>query len=132
MSMPTKGRAHERGSQARALLERGCLTAEKGAFGRALNLFLRAANLGSVEAQVNAANLYDEGKGVRKDRTAARYWYRRAVARGSSEAAYNLAVSYRQRGIVRWAAFWFERARQLGDEDAAAELDNLRRRGLVP
>ena len=71
------------------------------------------------------ANIYDAGDGVRSDFQAARYWYRRAIDRGSSEAAYNLAVSYLNRDNSRWARYWLLVAEKLGDEDARELLEKL-------
>lgn len=107
---------------ARAELEHGCDLEEQGQFKLALQFYLKAAKYGSVEAQVNLANLYDEGKGCQKNSERAVYWYKRAVESGSPEAAYNLGVHYRQHGKPRRAKYWLERAVEMGDEDARQEI----------
>ena len=81
--------------------------------------------MGNLEAQVNLANLYDEGGGVRENFDKARHWYKRAVSRGSPEAAYNLGMSYLNRGHVRWAEYWLHVAKSMGDKDADEQLRRL-------
>jgi TPR repeat protein len=106
-------------------LERGCDFEERRRFSLAFKSYLIAAKIGNAEAQVNLANLYDEGKGCKRSDERAVYWYKRAVRGGSAEAAYNLGVHYQHLGSVRWARYWFERAAGLGDKDAKQELGNL-------
>ena len=108
---------------ARETLEAGCYAYEDGNVSKAARLFLKAARMGSTEAQVNLANILDrDGKSSASDFNRARYWYKRAIQKGSAEGAYNLAVSYRLRGNGRMDGFWLERAARMGDEDAIDEL----------
>ncbi|MCP5198051.1 MAG: sel1 repeat family protein [Gammaproteobacteria bacterium] len=106
----------------RMYLEHGCDLYEGGKLHEAFLAFHRAAKLGNPEAQVNLGNLYDAGQGVEQDRKRAAYWYKRAIKKEIPEAAYNLAISYKQQGKIRWAQFWFKRASEMGDEDAMNEL----------
>ncbi|MCX7066078.1 MAG: tetratricopeptide repeat protein [Methylococcales bacterium] len=108
----------------RAELEHGCDLYEEGKLEEAFLVFYQAAKLGNPQAQVNLANLYDDAKGVERDRKLAVYWYKRAIKKGLPYAAYNLAVSYRQQSKLKWALFWFKRASEMGDEDAKFEVDN--------
>jgi hypothetical protein len=117
---------------ARRELERGCDLYERGQKKRAFSAFLAAAKLGNVEAQVNLANLYDSGEGVRRNIRAAKYWYRRAVRNGSAEGAYNLSITYENLGQSRWQHYWLRVASQLGDKDARKKLKDLRRSTVVP
>ena len=103
-------------SAARLELERGCDLEDQGQFKLAIKHYLKAARLGSPEAQVNLANLYDEGTGCEKNLEQAVYWYKRAVKLGSPQAANNLAQHYRQLGKLRWARYWLDRAAQMGYE----------------
>lgn len=114
-------------SNARLDLERGCDFEERRQFKSAHKSYSSAAKAGSVEAQVNLANLYDQGKGCKQDFAKAVHWYKRAVDSGSAEAAHNLGTHYQRRGVMRWARHWFERAAALGDADAKEELRGLRR-----
>ncbi|GLQ99729.1 hypothetical protein GCM10007863_41490 [Dyella mobilis] len=107
------------------MLEEACDLFESGERTRSVKLFLRAAKLGSPEAQVNLANLYDEGDGVRADFDKARHWYKRAIAAGCAEAAHNLGVGYFNGGNARWARHWLLVAKSMGDEDAEEWLGRL-------
>ncbi len=104
--------------QGRAELERGCLLYEEEQFKDALNAFVVAAELGDANAQVNLANMLDSGEGGVLDHSRARYWYKKAIAQGAPEAAYNLAISYQQQGNTRWFNYWIRKSAQMGDEDA--------------
>jgi TPR repeat protein len=81
--------------------------------------------MGNLEAQTNLGNIYDDGDGVRASFDKARYWYRRAIARGSPDAAYNLGISYLNRGNARWGIYWLKVARAWGDELADERLVDL-------
>jgi TPR repeat protein len=111
--------------EARQLLESACELFESGERKKAVKVFLKAASMGSTEAQVNVANIYDDGDGVKSDFVKARYWYKRAISGGSPEAAYNLGVSYLNRGDARWAKHWLSIAKVMGDEDAPEQLKRL-------
>ncbi|HUB88266.1 MAG TPA: tetratricopeptide repeat protein [Dyella sp.] len=111
--------------EARKLLEDACDLFESGERSRSIKLFLTAASEGSREAQVNLANIYDEGDGVKVSFDKARYWYKRAIAGGCPEAAYNLGISYLNRGDTRWAGYWLRVAKSMGDEDAGEKLKQL-------
>jgi TPR repeat protein len=82
----------------------------------ALRLFKLAARMGSPEAQVNLANLYDDGSSQSDAFARARYWYKRAWRSGLAEGAYNLAISYRQRGFTAAYDRWLLRAGDLSRE----------------
>lgn len=110
---------------ARKALEDGCDFFERGDFRRAARRFLVAAKAGFPEAQVNLANLYDCGEGVRKDFSKAAYWYRKAIKAGCCYGASGLASSYRDRGQIRWAVFWFRKAISMGDDWAQEDLSEL-------
>ncbi|GLQ90251.1 hypothetical protein [Dyella flagellata] len=58
---------------ARVMLENACDLFESGERRKSVKLFLKAASMGSLEAQVNLANLYDEGDGVKESFEKARY-----------------------------------------------------------
>jgi TPR repeat protein len=109
----------------RDALEEACDLYEQGDFKNALAKFREAAVQGSLQAQINLGNMFDAGEGVEKNFAAAVRCYKVASKKGSAEAAFNLAVSYRNRGQIRWARFWFQRASELGDADAIGELDKI-------
>jgi TPR repeat protein len=109
----------------RQWLEEACELFESGERTKSIKLFLKAASEGVPEAQVNLANIYDEGDGVKRDFEKARYWYKRAIKHGAPEAAYNLGVSYLNRGEMRWAKYWLTTAKSMGDDDAAEQLNRI-------
>ena len=109
-------------SNPRQWLEEACALFEAGDRTRSIELFQKAASEGNPQAQVNLANIYDDGDGVPRDFDKARYWYKRAIRNGMPEAAYNLGVSYMARGDKRWAIHWLKVARAMGDIDAAELL----------
>lgn len=117
--------ATSRQSDPRKVLEAACDLYESGERRRSIKLFKQAAADGVTEAQVNLANIYDAGDGVKRDFEAARYWYKRAIDQGSPEAAYNLGISYLNRDNFRWARYWLLIAEKLGDEDAKELLAGL-------
>ncbi len=55
---------------------------------------LSAAKAGNLEAQVQAAYAYSEGKGVARDEKQALAWYRKAALEGDSEALWKCAEAY--------------------------------------
>lgn len=115
----------KRATGARNALENACDLFESGERKRSIKLFMKAASMGSLEAQVNLANLYDEGDGLKEIFDKVRYWYKRAISGGCPDAAYNLGVSYLNRGYVRWAKHWLCMAEAMGADDAAYLLRRL-------
>lgn len=110
---------------ARAFLEAACILYDANERKESIQMFLKAASLGSLEAQVNLANIYDDGDGVHVNLGKARYWYKRAIRGGSSEAAYNLGISYKNKGDYRWSKYWLEKARDMGDDDAEEQIHEI-------
>lgn len=53
---------------------------------KAFHLFSLAANAGHATAQFNLGVCYDEGAGVKEDKSMATFWYRKAAAQGFSAA----------------------------------------------
>lgn len=103
-------------------LELGCADYERRAFESAAQHFKIASKRGNSEAQVNLGNMYDAGEGVELDAKLAVHYYKLAVRKGIPEAAYNLAISYRQHGKLYWANYWLQRAKKMGDVDAAEAM----------
>lgn len=95
---------------------------EEGKMHDAFRLMLAAAKLGNVSAQVNVGNYYDDGQGVRRNRSAALYWFKRAYRRGDSTAAHNIGVVWRNAGNMKRSIFWFSRAVNLGDPESNLDL----------
>lgn len=96
---------------------------------RAYELYRRAANLGSDEAQVNIAFQLLTGKGVAEDRTKAAAWFARAADAGNPLAQYNLGLMYEKGfGVEQNKDFAMELYRvaaSQGHKTAIARLDAL-------
>jgi TPR repeat protein len=95
---------------------------DKGKFRSAFRLYLAAAKAGDRGSQLNVGNYYDGGKGVRQNRAAAMYWFKRAYRRGDCSAAHNIGVMWRNDQKFKRALAWFERAVKLGDDESNLEI----------
>jgi len=109
-------------AKAAALFVRADTSEDNGDLHLAFRLMLAAAKLGDRGAQVNVGNYYDDGKVVRRNRTAALYWYKRAYHKGDACAAHNIGVLWRNEQKPRRALEWFFRAVKLGDDGANLEI----------
>jgi TPR repeat protein len=105
-----------RRSKASALFERADAQWKRGAHRSAFRLFLKAAKVGDRGSQVNVGYFYDRGIGVRRNRDAAVYWYKRAYRRGDSCGATNIGTIYRDEHKISHALSWFRKAVRLGDD----------------
>lgn len=95
---------------------------ENGKMGAAFRLMLAAAKLGNPSAQINVGNYYDDGRGVRRNRSAALYWFKRAYRRRDSTAAHNIGCVWRREGKSLRSLYWFFRAVKLGDEESNLDI----------
>ncbi len=95
---------------------------ERGNVRTAFRLMLAAAKLGNTSAQINLGNYYYDDRGVRRNRSAALYWFRRAHKRGYSTAAHNIGVVWRKEGNQRRSLYWFSRAVKLGDDESNLDI----------
>ncbi len=86
----------------------------------------RAAELGSTQAMLNIAALYNAGVGVERDTLVTLQWYERAVEAGSVTAMRRLANSYREgTGVpqdLKRAAELYQMAADQGNLDAMCRL----------
>ncbi len=111
-----------RKSRASNLFVRADKQDERGKKRSAFRLMLAAAKLGDTGAQTNVGNYYADGNGVRRNRSAALYWYKRAYRRGDYCAANNIGVLWRDEKKLQRALSWFLRAVKLGDDEANLEI----------
>jgi TPR repeat protein len=109
-------------SKASELFERGFKEWKRKNLRPALRLFLAAAQAGDKGAQVNVGYFYDKGIGIRRNRSTALYWYKRAYRRGDSGAANNIATICRDEQKMKWALSWFKKAVNLGDDGSNLEI----------
>src|SRR5882757_6650058 len=107
---------------AEQLFIRAAKQEENGQLRAAFRLYLAAAKAGDTSCQLNIGNFYDAGTGVRRNRSAALYWYKRAYRRGDSCAANNIGVMWRNDKQPKRALGWFQKAVHMGDEEANLEI----------
>ena len=89
---------------------------------KAARLYLAGAKAGDSGCQLNVGNLYDAGRGVRRDRDAALHWYKRAYRQGSASAAHNIGVTWRNENKFTRALGWFKKAVAMGDAESNLEI----------
>ena len=81
-----------------------------------------AAELGDAQAQFFRGIMYEEGKGVPRDREEAVKWYRQAAEQGHVQAQSHLAVSYELgEGVQKdkeEAVKWYRQVAEQGDAEA--------------
>ena len=73
MAKSTSSEKRPRKSKTDDLFMRADKLADEGDFKSAFRLFLAAAKAGDSSCQINLGNFYDDGKGVRRNRSAAMY-----------------------------------------------------------
>lgn len=92
----------------------------------AFRLFLLIADeIGEETALSTTGYFYDNGIGVRRNKTKAMYWYKRAYRAGSGTAAINVGLMFRQRGEATTALRWFRRALVIGEHEAALNIAQI-------
>ncbi len=100
---------------------------DRGEFARARTLFEAGAQLGHQGCRLNLGVLLEAGLGGRASVSEALKWYKRSFRQcPDSASALNIADAYwrKVRNIGR-ADFWFQRAVELGDGDAAVEYAEM-------
>lgn len=95
---------------------------DQGKLEPAFKLFLEAAKAGDAGAEQNVGYFYDRGLGVRRNRTKALHWYRRAYRHGYPSAATNIGTVWMDSREPRRGLLWFRRAVKMGDDDANLEI----------
>jgi TPR repeat protein len=114
-----------RQSKAIELFIRADKQQELGKLRSAFRLFLAAAKLGEPSCQARLGSIYADGIGVKPNRKAALYWYRRASQQGEGSAAFNLGIVFRDEENFKDALLWFQRAVALGVVDANLEIAKI-------
>jgi TPR repeat protein len=99
-----------------------------------LELAFKLFSIGAVQGldgcMLDLGYFFDEGIGIPIDKQQAMHWYKKAYRRGSSAAASNIAILYREKGRLNYTAQWFQRAARLNDGDAEVELAKLYMAGI--
>jgi len=100
----------------------GVALEEAAEYENAIKFYEFAARRGHDGAQLNLGNILDDK--VEPPRPAeARKWYKLAVAKDYSPAAWNLALHYKKYGQKALYERWLRKAALMGDEDAIEALE---------
>lgn len=87
----------------------------------------KLAETGNTEGMYNLGLMYQRGYGTAEDPESAYKWYRKAAEAGDPDGAYMTGWCLEnQYGCADPAADWYQRAAELGSEQAAEALDRLR------
>lgn len=98
---------------------------EGGDYSRSFELFLELAEDGDLDSMTRLAIMYFDGVGVRKNYRKSMLWDKRAAAKGSCVAMFNLAITYRARSEYVKAVYWLKKSLKYGNGDAALELAKI-------
>jgi uncharacterized protein len=90
---------------------------------------LKAAEAGSVDAQVETATGFYLGRGAAKEMGLAAQWYRQAAKGGDAGAQYLIASMY-EHGLgvprdLRLARYWYEQCARAGDVAAPGKVREI-------
>ena len=95
----------------------------------ALPIFEKLANSGVARAQYLLAKIYNSGILLPRDDAVALRWFSEAAQQGDVNSAFNLAQMFLggEGTVVSYdkAYFWLRRARDLGDEESAEQINDL-------
>ena len=81
-----------------------------------------SAEQGNATAQVALSNLLSTGDGISRNFESAIFWAKKAIAQGSSSAAFNLGTIYRDQNKRKMALRWYKQAASMGDNDALLQI----------
>ena len=107
-------------------LEDGLTSIDQRDYATAVGLLQPLAENGNAEAQINLANMYFDGNGVRQDYAQAVSWYPRAADQGNTDAQIALGFLYKYGEGVRFdyvqSYKWFDLAGSTPDRDIVATM----------
>lgn len=92
---------------------------------KAMGWYRKAAEQGYAPAEYNLGLMYAQGEGAKRDPAMAKKWFRRAADHGSVEAQVKLAEIAIVSGNDEEAFFWFSKAAEQDDADAAFNVGSL-------
>lgn len=117
-----------------AMRSLGALDLRDQDYAQALTRFKEAATAGSLEARIDAGQLYEQGQGTPRDAEMAHCLYRTAAEAGSLRGMLIMGRSYQGGiGVSRdydEAEEWYRKAERLGSPEAMQALGELYRNGL--
>ena len=98
---------------------------------KAMELWLRAGQLGHSKAYYNLANSYFDGDGVERDLKKAKYYWELAALGGEVIARHNLGTFEAQNGNMRRAVKHWMIAAGAGDDKSLEKVREFKRIGLA-
>ena len=98
---------------------------------KAIELWLRAGELGCAEAYHNLGNSYNFGMGVEVDKKKAKYYWELAAMNGDAYARHNLGCLDAQAGNLHRAMKHFILAGKAGDKESLEKVKQGFMTGLV-
>lgn len=98
---------------------------ENGNFEQSFAIFLALAEAGCTYSMLRVASMYSCGEGVACNYDKAIEWELEAAERGELSALLNLGISYRMKGDMLKAKYWFEKSMEAGEGSGALELAKL-------
>ena len=124
-------------AQARRYNQMGKELEEKDLYDNAVKWYIKAAEMGNADAQVNLGVFYQLGHAVKQDYAKALEWFTKAAQKGDAGAQYLTANAlYNNRGAPptmtaeerkTHALYWYKKSAEGGDEGAKAELAKIER-----
>jgi|GEM_PF-427138 len=93
---------------------------------KALECYLKAAELGNANAQFNIGAIYEHGLGVKKDNAKAIEWYLKSAEQGNVEAQLHISDMYLDKSDFKQAAKWLKKAAAQGDENAKVKINGVK------
>ena len=94
-------------------------------YDKALELFVRAGNLGLAAGYCNVGHAYSNGKGVDIDEKKAKHYYELAAMAGEIYARYNLGVDEEDAGNMNRALKHYMIAAEGGEPDSLKQIQKL-------
>lgn len=101
-----------------------------GNMGEALSQYKIAALAGYAPAQTRLGYLFEQGKGVPKDKSSAQEWYLKAAKQADALAQYHLACLFHETRNYSEAVHWHTEAANRGNTVSQYELALLYEAGL--
>ncbi|EJK69411.1 hypothetical protein THAOC_09337 [Thalassiosira oceanica] len=98
---------------------------------KAVELWTKAAELGSIGAHFELGNAYDNGKGVQQDNATAVKFFVKAAIQGHAESRYNLGSDEGQKGNYDRAVRHYLISAKMGDWDSIEMIKTMFARGLA-
>ena len=92
---------------------------------KALELFVRAGDIGSTEAYCNIGYSYENGRGVEIDKKKANHYFNLAAIGGNEVARYNLGIKEENAGNMKRALKHYMIAVECGYENSLKKIQKL-------